>query len=76
MGFLGSGYEGSGGHLGPVREVVLEGHSEAILGPILDPILGNLINILRLAFIRPWVGPRPQNMVKYGSWDEGGWVPV
>ena len=43
-------YEGPGGHLeaiwGPVWEGPFWGHSGLILDPILDPILGNLMNIL------------------------------
>ena len=37
MGYLRSGYEGSGGHLEAIWGLVLEGHSGANSGPILDP---------------------------------------
>ena len=60
MGYLRSGIEGSGGHLGTslggsdLR--VIWGHSEVILGPFLGPLLGNLIRTTKKAFIWPWVG--------------------
>ena len=47
MCFLRPGYEGLGGHLGTTwghgLEGQSEGHSRVNLGPILDPISGNLI---------------------------------
>ena len=47
MGFLGSGYRGLEGHLRTSLGTRLGGrfwgHSEAYLGPILDPYLRNLI---------------------------------
>ena len=43
---------------------------------ILDPYLGNLIEYLRIAFIWPWVGPKPQYMTKYGPGTGLAGVPV
>ena len=52
---------GSEGQLGTIWEVGLEGrlwvYSEVNLRSILDHILGNLINILNIRFLGPWVGP-------------------
>ena len=44
---------------GPVLGWVLEGHSEVnseVIWTYSGPYLRNLINISRIAFIRPWVG--------------------
>ena len=80
MGHLRSGYGGLGGHLG----TGLGGWSGgSILGSILGysgpysrPVLGNLIIYPYLAFIWPWVGLNPRNILILGSWDGTGWVPV
>ena len=71
------------GSSGVISGPVWEGGLEVILGQFwvnseayLRPILGNLINMSEIAFIWPWVGPSRLNMVKYGSWDGPGRVPV
>ena len=51
---------------------VNSGQSEVILGPY----LGNLIILLRKAFIWPWVGPYLRYMLNMGPGMGPGGVPV
>ena len=63
MGYLRVGIWGLGDIWGPVWEVSLEGHMRSILGSNevnSGPYLGNLIILLRISFIWPWVGLKPQ----------------
>ena len=75
MGFLGRDMGHLGTIWGPVREGYLEVNSRSILGQFwinTGPSSHGLSIILRFTFIWPWVGPKPQNMTKSGSWDSGG----
>ena len=60
-------------HLGRVSGRSILGSFWVISEVNLGPILGNLINIMRIALIWPWVGPLASNILNIGSWEHAGW---